>query len=270
MEATEKVFWVPKEGYTQDEYEDAFSCAPEKGHFAIADGATESSFADLWAQCLVQRYTSTPPSGNPPDANTLIQWLSPLQKEWHASIAWDRLPWYAEEKARTGAFATLLGIRFEPPKPPEKPSFFQKLFGGGDKGPKLPQWHAITVGDSNLFHIRSNTLIKTWPIQKAAEFDSRPCLLSSNPNRNQPVWAEVKHLQGDYQENDVFILATDAIAKWFLQRYEAGNKPWQQLQELKDEADYAKFVTKLRKDFGMRNDDTTIILFKWTASPKQP
>jgi hypothetical protein len=266
VETTVQVFWVPKEGYSPDEYEDAFSCSPEKGIFAIADGATESSFADLWAQCLVQRFTATPPAGEQPDTATLQQWLSPMQKEWHASIAWDRLPWYAEEKARTGAFATLLGIRFYPARPVEKPSFFKRLFGGGNNGSVHPKWHAITVGDSNLFHIRNNTLVRTWPILKAADFDSRPCLLSSNPNRNQPVWEQVQHLTGDYQENDLFILATDAMAKWFLQRHEAGSKPWQELLAVKSEADYAQFVTKLRKDFGMRNDDTTVILFKWTAS----
>lgn len=265
METTVQVFWVPKEGYSQDEYEDAFSCSPETGHFAIADGATESSFADLWAQCLVQRYTATPPQGKPPSTPVLQEWLSPLQREWHSSIAWDRLPWYAEEKARTGAFATFLGLRFEPPKPPEKPSFFKRLFGGNN-GPANPLWNAICVGDSNMFHIRNNSVARSWPLEKSSEFDSRPILISSNPNRNQPVWDDVKYLEGDYQEGDIFVLATDAIAKWFLQRVEAGSRPWQQLLEIKNDDEYGAFVTKLRKDFGMRNDDTTVIFFKWTAS----
>lgn len=267
METTVQVFWVPKEGNSPDEYEDAFSCSPERGYFAIADGATESSFADLWAQCLVQRFTTTPPQGNPPGASALQEWLSPLQKEWHASINWERLPWYAEEKARTGAFATMLGVRFELPKPAAKPSFLQRLFGGDGGKSNSPVWRALSVGDSNLFHIRNNSLLLTWPIEKAAQFDSRPLLLSSNPSKNGPVWSEVKCVQGNYQENDLFILATDAIAKWFLQRHEAGSRPWHALTQLKSEDDFAQFVAKLRKDSSIRNDDTTVILFSWKSKP---
>lgn len=255
---------MPKEGNSPDEYEDAYSCSPADGHFAIADGATESSFADLWAQCLVQRYTTQPLEGAPPSASVFETWLAPLQKEWHASIAWDRLPWYAEEKARTGAFATLLGIKFLKPAPEAKPTFFQRLFGGRGKSRQDElRWRAVAVGDSNMFHIRNNALIRTWPIELASQFDSRPMLLSSNPKRNTPVWQQVKYLEGDYLARDTFILATDALAKWFLQRREAGDHPWTQLAGIKSESEYADFITKLRKSSGLRNDDTTLVIFTW-------
>ncbi len=261
---------MPKEGNSADEYEDAYSCSPADGHFAIADGATESSFADLWAQCLVHRYTAQPLDGAPTPTAAFETWLSPLQKEWHASINWERLPWYAEEKARTGAFATLLGVKFMAPKEEEKPSFFSKLFRGFSKPkPSSLRWRAIAVGDSNMFQIRNNTLLHKWPIELAAQFDSRPVLLSSNPKKNAPVWQEVKHLEGDYQHNDTFILATDALAKWFLQQFEAGNRPWNTLGAIKSEDEYASFITKLRKSSSLRNDDTTMVIFNWVDKPKE-
>ncbi|HXG08313.1 MAG TPA: hypothetical protein VNK04_00840, partial [Gemmataceae bacterium] len=53
-------FWVPKQGHHEEEYEDAV-WPPEPRdypaadvHLAIADGATESSYARDWARLLVQ------------------------------------------------------------------------------------------------------------------------------------------------------------------------------------------------------------------------
>src|SRR6266404_6244133 len=45
-------FAVPKRGNSTEEYEDAFAANPNAGRFAIADGASESSFASLWAKLL--------------------------------------------------------------------------------------------------------------------------------------------------------------------------------------------------------------------------
>lgn len=45
-------FGVPKRGHSAEEYEDAYAAALQVGRFAVADGASESSFASLWASCL--------------------------------------------------------------------------------------------------------------------------------------------------------------------------------------------------------------------------
>ncbi|MEW6303425.1 MAG: hypothetical protein AB1705_08145 [Verrucomicrobiota bacterium] len=269
MEASVQVFWVPKEGYSPDEYEDAFSCAPNEGQFAIADGATESSFSDLWAQALVNKYTNQPPPGAPPNESVMSDWITPLQKEWHASINWERLPWYAEEKARTGAFAAWLGARFLRPAPQEKGGFLKKMFGmfGDNKSASAFRWQAIAVGDSNMFQIRNNTLIRCFPLEKAAQFDSRPMLLASNPSRNKGIWNELRFVEGDYQDRDLFIMATDAIAKWFLAQAETGARPWNTLAALKSDEEYATLIGKLRKNSAIRNDDTTVIIFQWKAIP---
>ena len=60
-------FWLPKAGNTEDEYEDALSPKKTQGklerkfpRFAVADGATESSFSGLWAQLLVDSNSHGP------------------------------------------------------------------------------------------------------------------------------------------------------------------------------------------------------------------
>lgn len=268
MEPSVQVFWAPKKGNSSEEYEDAFGCAEEKGVFAIADGATESSYSEIWAQVLTRQFVASPPEGVPPDQTVLQEWLSPLQREWHANINWERLPWYAEEKARSGAFAALLGVKFltlaaEPP-----PSFFSRLLGGFRKPQrKLPSWQALAIGDSNLFQMRDNALLRAFPLQKAEEFNSRPMLVGSNPARNNNIWGQVQFLEGDYQPGDQFVMATDALAKWFLERHEAGSRPWHTLGAIKSDTEYQQFVAELREKSQIRNDDTTLMFFRWNESP---
>jgi hypothetical protein len=255
---------LPKEGNSVEEYEDAYSCSDDERQFAVADGATESSFADIWAQSLANQFTASPPAGSPPTSDTMEGWITPLQKQWHAQINWDRLPWYAEEKARTGAFATMLGMRlFDVPE--EKVGFFARLMGAKPKPAEI-RWQAIAVGDSNLFQIRANSLIKAFPLEKAEQFNSRPMLLASNPARNHGVWQELRVTEGLSLPDDLFFLATDALSKWFLDRCEHGARPWQQLLAIKSDSDYLEFVQKLRKTSAIRNDDTTLLILRCRGS----
>ena len=72
---------------------------------AIADGATETSFADIWARLLTKAYCSDEMARNSlPDA------LPSLQHLWLEQVGSKPLPWYAAEKVRDGAFSTLLGL----------------------------------------------------------------------------------------------------------------------------------------------------------------
>src|SRR5687767_9899205 len=103
MEPQIQAFWVPKLGNSAEEYEDAFAYSAAEGLFAIADGATESSFADRWARDLVDQFVTSPP---PVDAaqTAFPNWLTPMQERWRNGIDWQNLPWFAEEKAKGGAF----------------------------------------------------------------------------------------------------------------------------------------------------------------------
>lgn len=263
MEATVQVYWTPKKGNTLEEYEDAFGCSVEDGRFAIADGATESSFAEIWSSVLTQKFVTDPPETFPPDQNDLQAWVGPLQKEWHANIGWDRLPWFAEEKARKGAFATFLGVQFIEEEE-EDESMMDKLFFMFKKAKNTgPRWEALTIGDSNIYQIRGDLLYKSWPMETSEAFTHRPLLLSSNPKGNNGVWSSFKYFVGDYEEGDTFIMATDAIAKWFLERHEKREKPWRVLNSLKTDQDFQNLVADLRKSSKMQNDDTTLINLRW-------
>src|SRR5438552_14612658 len=100
MHVTCRTFWLQKAECDAAEYEDAFAPGEDTDadtdvfRCAVADGATEASFAAMWAQLLVENYVRT--EEHP---------LAALQNVWQEKTSGLELPWYAEEKLQSGAFA---------------------------------------------------------------------------------------------------------------------------------------------------------------------
>ena len=257
MELDKHEFWLPKRGNSNDEYEDAYNGSVRNGRFAVADGATESSFARPWANSLAKAFVQTPPLHSS-SAGEFETWLEPLQRQWHDGIDWAHLPWFAEDKARDGAFSSLVGIEFlgeevltlgadENEQSIQEPPASQHL-----------RWRALAVGDSCLFQVRADELLVAFPLERAEQFNSRPVLLSSNPANNRQALDDVRKCAGDWQPGDLFLLATDALGHWFLSECEASQLPWATLSGMKRK-DFEKLVGRLRDEHRMRNDDTTLL-----------
>jgi hypothetical protein len=242
-----RAFWTAKAGNAATDYEDAFAIGDNC--LAIADGATESSFARIWALALAEGFAADPSAVLPCTTERLQTWCAPLQKTWGDAVPWNTLPWFAEDKARSGAFATLLGLQFQP---------------------DAQTWQAFAIGDSCFFQIRDGVLKRAFPLEHSAQFDSRPILLSSNPANNKRVWDDIVVVEGEYQAGDILIFATDALAKWLLARTEAGERPWDALCGLKSPEEFDTFVTQLRHDRVMRNDDVTLVIVGETAHSGKP
>jgi hypothetical protein len=249
-----RAFRVPKAGNSLDDYEDAYDFDAQAGRFAIADGASEASFAKQWAILLVEGFTPQPLFHQGEAYDSLAAWLKPLQEAWHQGINWDNLPYFAEEKARAGAFATLLGVQFD--------------FHHGSR-----HWHAVAVGDSCLFQVRGDCVLESFPLTRAAEFNYSPALLASVAARNKRLWEEqrvrfqeIKDEKAQppprWRKGDRFYLATDALAHWFLSRYEDNGEPWKILDDLKDQAQFEEFVHQQRHAKSLHNDDTTLLIIQ--------
>ncbi|MGH9553542.1 MAG: hypothetical protein ACRD3W_29440, partial [Terriglobales bacterium] len=151
--------WLPKEGNTNEEYEDAVYPSEAVTHdeieqfkCAVADGATETSFAGLWARLLVQGYATEQLD------------LAKLKEEWNEQTKGKDLAWYAEEKLESGAFAALVGLIVTNEK----------------------HWEAEAVGDSCLIHTRGKELLLSFPLKKSDEFNNSPALLSSTQAAEAP------------------------------------------------------------------------------------
>ena len=239
---------LQKAGNQPSENEDAF--APEGTSAsagspllaAVADGATESLFSGHWARLLAGAFAR----GEVPDAAGLLAVLPELQRQWHAHVGGKSLPWYAEEKLREGAFATLLGVRLL-----EQPTV---------DGPGT--WEALAVGDSCLFQLRRDGLLRSFPLEQSAAFGSTPFLLSTHAHQNGRVGAQVRMASGDLRDGDTLFLMTDALACWFLAEHERGQAPWTALPgSLSGEGRVAfeALIDGLRARKAIRNDDVTLL-----------
>ena len=249
-------FWLPKAGNHADEYEDASKVRyPQRigasgrdvARVAVSDGASESAFAREWANILTDSFVKRPPELRSLSDDTLQGWLAQAQEEWNGVVPWDRIPWHGEAKARVGAFATLLGLTVG-----TTPGSSQRL-----------SWHAIAVGDSCLFVVRDDLLLLSFPLEDAAEFDNTPALVCSNPANTTGLWEGVQLDSGECAQGDLFILASDALAYWFLAKNAAREKPWETLLAL-DSPGWAAWVEEERRSGSMRNDDTTLVTIKVT------
>jgi hypothetical protein len=228
-----QAFSLPKRDHSAQEYEDAFAGDGRGGRFAVADGASESSFSGLWARLLAKRFVKKPPE----PITGWADWLPAVQQRWSKELNGKELPWYAEDKFEQGAFATFLGLAV------------------GESG-----WRAVAVGDSCLFQVRGGAVMRAFPVEHADDFGNQPRLVGS---RATPAAVEQHQLraEGDCRAGDLFLLMTDALAEWFLRRTEAGGKPWEAVERLLEEGenDFTAWVESLREDEALRNDDVTLV-----------
>ncbi len=249
-----RTFRLPKAGNRPEEYEDASLVVyPQRigasgrrtARAVVSDGASESAFAREWANILTDAFVDRPLDLYGLTENSLSTWLLPAQEAWHSGIPWDRLPWHGEAKARAGAFATLLGLTIG-----SAPDDSQRL-----------SWQAVAVGDSCLFVVRDGRLRLSFPLEDAAEFDNNPALVCSNPASAGGLWESVRRSGGECAPGDLFILATDALACWFLARNAVEEKPWETLLAL-DPSEWEAWIGEQRRAGSMRNDDTTLVIIE--------
>lgn len=242
-----KTFILQKEGNSFEECEDAVDFSLERKRFAVSDGATESVFADLWSRGLVQQFLE---SEMFPSVEHFQDWLKPVQDGWRDQIDWDNLPWFTEQKVEHGAFAAFVGIEF---------SSKTQL----DEGQETLGFKVVAVGDCCLFQIRDNQLINSFPIRESRLFDNQPDLLSSAVNGNPYLDQQILTFSGDCRQGDGFVLASDALACWFLDQWESGELPWETLDFLNEQIDFEVFVMTQRQEGWLKNDDTALLVLKW-------
>ena len=251
-----KRFWLAKAGNRPEECEDASRVVYpfrigmsglDMVRTAISDGASESAFAKEWAKALTDAFVARPPDLSGLTEDSLKSWLEPGQKKWSDLVPWEHLPWHGEAKTRAGAFATLLGL----------------TIGATPNNSRRLSWQAVAVGDSCLFVIRQDDLLLSFPLNDAAQFDNTPALVCSNPANAGGLWEGVRQHSGECEPGDRFILASDALACWFLAQNAAGEKPWEPLLDL-DSPGWDAWVGEQRRGGLMRNDDTTLVIFKVT------
>lgn len=239
-------FHTHKRGNAADEYEDAFAGDADKGRFAVADGASESSFVATWATLLVEGFLTA--EGKPWHE---LAWLAPARQRWAEHVDARPLPWYAEEKREQGAYATFLGVGFGR----------SRRGAGEDEG---GDWYALAVGDCCLFRLHAGKLKQSFPLSRSSDFGNQPALLGSRGRPADTPAQELRRMRGHWRPGDRFLLMTDALAEWMLRRSEQEQRPDADIDRLLAESHpldaLAGWVAEQRERQGLRNDDVTLVI----------
>ena len=233
---------LPKCGQSREDCEDAWAADPSAGRFAVADGASESAFAPLWARLLTEAFVAAARPGD------VAAWLEESRQRWWGEVGELALPWYGEAKREEGAFATFLGLDLHPPAT-DRPG----------------AWEAVAVGDTCLVQVRRRQ-VQAFPVSRAGDFNDRPALLAS---RGGPPPAPAR-CAGSFLDGDRLLLMTDALAQWFLAEWEGGGQPWDELEPLAPapEGLFAAWVAGLRSRGAMRDDDVTLLSIELLPAEK--
>jgi hypothetical protein len=281
---------LPKLGNTPDECEDHFGVAATR--FAIADGASDAIYSQVWAHILTTSYCQSAAVAD--RGNGIDAWLGECRnawRRWEAEASARALPWFTRDKLRGGSFATFAGLSFDPPAANPRRSVFANVFADIDAGVDAAvdavvdsdgetdgvagetlhlragagaaaetletcTWSASACGDACLFVVRDDRLAVTFPVAAAAEFDNHPRLIATEPGH---AGESLLSLTGAAHAGDRFYLATDALAQWFLRSHGDGGEPWIAFDGVTTVEDFALLVSTFREAGDLRNDDVTLI-----------
>ena len=265
-------YLVVKEGRPSAELEDAAAVSLSSRYFrtalaAIADGATESGLSGYWARALVAQFcfrdspVADPPRGVLEAIRVRVCGKRPLEErdefvaraltayaDERAAYLTQRnqsgrpLQWFEEAKLAAGSHAAFLGVEISS----------RRLAVGGI-------WNAWGRGDVCLFQVRDNRLRVAWPLDDSSGFDDRPPLLCTKDSR-LTLQSSLAHHRGNWRRGDCLIIASDALAAWFLAQHEKGRRPWESLESLTSQAAFEGFVGSLRTDGEVQNDDMAALL----------
>ena len=246
--------WVQKLGASEAEYEDAHAfrfLAESTGDdgsmqysAAIADGATDSWHSGLWARIL-----ATGAVKGDSTATQMSDRFEELRQRWrHEAVPADA-SWVSEEKARGGAHAAILVLSVRTPSIRGEPG----------------TWSAWAVGDCCLFQLREGNCITSFPYARAEEFACNPKLVETGSPVDQFKSIDIE-LSGRWQTGDEFLMATDALALWCMERIDESGKydeaAFAEVTRPQSRAAFLDWVARARKTGHLRNDDTSLVAFR--------
>ena len=223
---------LAKHGNSPEENEDA--SAEGAGIVVVADGVTDAYESRRWAQLLVKDLVACDAAAYHADPDGCFwQQVSAAQIRWADWLGGEALAWNERQKAALGSSAAVALLL---PRPQARRA------------------RMLACGDVLIVRVRADASVWTWPLVSADQFTNRPSLISSRltaPGR-------VATVEASYQQGDQWLLLTDALAAWALQRAEVETPVWDQLVAIADESTWQQFVSAARQA-GLKNDDVTLV-----------
>lgn len=243
IKLTANKFITHKKGETLADCQDAVAFNEDSARYAIADGVTRSFFPKMWADLLVKSFCEE--TALSLEKQNWEEWITSFQQKWLEQaistvqktkrfISIDRL------SRSESAASTFVGLEIDRTK---------------------AKWKAMIIGDSCLFHFRDSGLKGSYLVKKSEDFTNRPGIFASfaKDSLGHPSFVTESVNPGD-----IFILTTDALAKWIIQHDEVGKLDYAfaQLTSIEKEEQFEDFVEEARESDGicLVSDDVALIL----------
>lgn len=237
-------FWTAKRGSREAEWEDHFGLDEELGRFAVADGASSSPKAAVWAQTLTAGFLADP--FDLTEADDFDRWIERRCDQFrveHPTTADEEVTpdnWYAQAAEKKDGFATLIAAQFDT---------------------SSKHAHTVTyvgVGDACLFHVRDGVLLASAPDIGAGGFGTLPDLISSNDDHRTQAVERVFFGTSEVELGDEVFLVSDALAEWALTTWPKEPALWSVFGDL-DSVTFEALVSDLRDHDEIVNDDVTLV-----------
>lgn len=241
---------VPKQGHAARDCEDSVGVSVIRGRFAVADGATEAFDSRRWARLLTRAWINVASSNI--QIEELPETINRLGRILEAKWKSRQLPWYVQERTSEPSFAAFAGLQLNL-----------------DRDASQYGWHFAAIGDACLILERDGQFASSSPVATAEEFSFRPVLL---PSRMPGDWGHIsEHIccrRGLAVDGDVLILATDALAQWYLRHAAADAERREQLRQrlsASNDGNFATFIEDERASGRIRNDDVAVVYIEVLA-----
>ena len=235
-----KAFIYHKRAEKYCDCQDCFGINAQNNRIAVSDGMSQLIFPQWWAKILVNNYLE---NGHIP------QDISPLQEKWQQMLLTEierrekealtspqKNPWRLKNSLaeKSGAGATICGLSM-----------------GNNK------WTCECLGDSCVITINQDYTLNIYTTQ-VGEFGNHPDYFDSfRTGKGKPVKKVVN------RDVLAILMVTDPFAELF--QLNENNRDFiksrlEEIQNLSTHDSFVKLVEKWREEFGMHNDDSTLVL----------
>lgn len=239
-----KAFITHKEKERFSDCQDRFSVNGDTKSIALADGMSQSIFQKIWAQILVENYT------------TIEQWeptidsVRELGPKWHEQVMniIPRLVPSAQRRSRnslaTGmsAGSTFVGIRFN-----------------------KSRWEGWVLGDSCLIVVNKDNKIVKIETSQSGQFDSHPDYFDSNPNKEGKGLP--KAISGELHKEEKLLLVSDPFSDILSIKKDSDeiSALVSELLSIENHEVFEALVARWREK-GMHNDDSTLVVVEYDGT----
>lgn len=234
-----KAFIYHKRAEKYSDCQDCFGINSQNNRIAVSDGMSQSIFPQWWAKILVDDYLE---NGHIP--NDII----PLQGKWQRMLLAEiqrreeeavtnpkRDPWRLKNllAEKSGAGATICGLTL------------------GDK-----EWSCECLGDSCVIVLNHDNTLNFYTSQ-VGEFGNHPDYYDSfRTGRGNPIRKTIN------RDVKVILMVTDPFAELFQlheNNIEFIKARFEELHVLTTHESFKELVERWRDEFGMHNDDSTLV-----------